>query len=248
MSALPGKAVTTPTAAVAAARNQAACGCAPAIATPRMTPPATAAQPTPIRHAHRMSPCASASRPAPTASPTVRISATGTPTVNRFRDVATTKAMKLCRPSPLGPRKRAPATEIASAQSCGVRFAAAFQMPPRVTEVPVVAAAAVDTEALASTGRAERSQDVVGVRVEAEGGLELPDGRRLSPRPQVGLSELEPEVDLPRLLPHGGAERRDVCRRAGERSLGLVGRGREGVEPAGAAPGRRRPRGVGGSA
>src|ERR687888_230760 len=159
MSALPGKAVTTPTAAVAAARNQAACGCAPAIATPR---------------------------------------------------------------------KRAPAIEIASAQSCGVRLAAAFQMPPRVTEVPVVAAAAVEACVLASTGRAERAQDVVGVRVEAKRGLELPDGRRLSPRPQVGLSELEPEVDLPRLLPHGGAERRDVCRPAGERRPCPVRGGREG--------------------
>src|SRR5919201_6292672 len=218
MSALPGKAVTTPTAAVAAARNQAARGSAPESATPRMTPPATAAQPTPIRQAHRMSPCASARRSPPTASPTVRINATGTPTVNRFRDVATTKAMKLCRPSPLGPRKRAPATEIASAQSCGVRFAAAFQMPPRVTEVPVVAAAAVEMGVLASTGRAERPQDVVGVRVEAEGGLELADGRRLPPRAQVRLSELEAEVDLPRLLPHRGAERRDVRRGAGERS------------------------------
>src|SRR5919198_3831620 len=176
VSAAPGKAVTTPIAAVAAARYQAACGFAPEAATPRMTPPATAAQPAPIRHAHRTSPCASASRPAPTASPTVRMSATGTPSVNRFRDVATTKAMKLCRPSPLGPRKRAPAIEIASAQSCGVRLAAAFQMPPRVTEVPVVAAAAVEAEALASTGRAEHRQDVVGVRVEAKGSLELADG------------------------------------------------------------------------
>src|SRR5919198_3114623 len=221
VSAAPGKAVTTPTAAVAAARYQAACGCAPASATPRMTPPATVAQTTPIRQAHMTSPRASARRSAPTDSPTVRISATGTPTVNRLIDVVTTKAMKLCRPSPLGPRKRAPAIEIASAQSCGVRLAAAFQMPPRVTEVPVVAAAAVEACVLASTGRAERAQDVVGVRVEAKRGLELPDGRRLSPRPQVGLSELEPEVDLPRLLPHGGAERRGVCQRVGGRRLGL---------------------------
>src|SRR5919198_38395 len=237
MSALPGKAVTTPTAAVAAARNQAACGCAPAIATPRMTPPATAAQPTPIRHAHRMSPCASASRPAPTASPTVRISATGTPTVNRFSDVATTKAMKLCRPRPLGPRKRAPAIEIASAQSCGVRFAAAFQIPPRVTEMPVVAAAAVEIggAVLASTGGAERSRDVVRARVEPERGLELPDGRRLPSRPQVGEPEPVPQVDLPRLLPHRGAERRDVRPRTRQRRLRLVRRGRERVEPAGAA-------------
>src|ERR671930_273055 len=129
-----------------------------------------------------------------------------------------------------------------TAAVAAARNQAAFQMPPRVTEVPVVAAAAVEACVLASTGRAERAQDVVGVRVEAKRGLELPDGRRLSPRPQVGLSELEPEVDLPRLLPHGGAERRDVRRRAGERSLGLVGRGREGVEPAGAAPGGRPPR------
>src|ERR687884_808102 len=188
MSALPGKAVTTPTAAVAAARYQAARGSAPATATPRITPPATAAQTAPIRHAHRMSPCASASRPAPIASPTVRMRATGTPTANTFSDVATTKAMKLCRPSPLGPRKRAPAIEIASAQSCGVRFAAAFQIPPRVTEVPVVAAAAVETGGvvvLASTGRAERRRDVVGARVELERRLELTDGRRLSSRPQV---------------------------------------------------------------
>src|SRR5205085_395197 len=106
---------------------------------------------------------------APTASPTVRISATGTPSVNTFHDMATTKAMKLCRPSPLGPRKRAPATEIAIAQSCGVRFEAAFQIPPRVTEIPVVAAAAAETRGavdLASTSRAERPHDLVGARVE----------------------------------------------------------------------------------
>ena len=83
--------------------------------------------------------------------------------------MATTKAMKLCRPSPLGPRKRAPATEIAIAQSCGVRFEAAFQIPPRVTEIPVVAAAAAETRGavdLASTSRAERPHDLVGARVE----------------------------------------------------------------------------------
>ena len=145
VSALPGKAAKTPRAAVAAARYQAACGFAPATATPRMTTPATAAQPAPIRHAQRTSPCASAARPAPIASPTVRISAMGTPSVKRFSDVATTKAMKLCRPSPLGPRKRAPAIEIASVQIWGMRFAAAFQNPPRVTEMPVVAAAAVES-------------------------------------------------------------------------------------------------------
>src|ERR671937_1051747 len=196
MRPAPGKAVRTPTAAVAAARYQAACGRAPAAATPTMTAPARAPQATPIRHAHRTSPSAWARRSAPTASPTVRIRATGIPSAKSCSDMATTNAMKLCRPSPLGPRKRAPAIEMVIAQSWGVRLAAAFQMPPRVTEVPVVAAAAVETWALASTGRAERRQDVVGVRVEAERGLELAHRRRLLPRPEVRLPEREAEVDL----------------------------------------------------
>src|SRR5205085_3197051 len=118
------------------------------------------------------------------ASPTVRISATGTPSAKRFHDMATTKAMKLCRPSPLGPRKRAPATEMASVQICGVRFEAAFQIPPRVTEIPVVAAAAVETGGavvLASTSGAERPHDVVGARIEPKRRLELTDGRRFCP-------------------------------------------------------------------
>src|SRR5207248_6070411 len=49
--------------------------------------------------------------------------------------------MKLWRPSPLGPRKRAPAIEMASRKNCGRRLLAALQRPPRATEAPVVAAA-----------------------------------------------------------------------------------------------------------
>src|SRR2546423_8969161 len=101
---------------------------------------------------------------------------------------------------------------MAMAQSCGVRFAAAFQMPPRVTEIPVVAAAAVETggAVLASTGGAECPQDVVGARVEPERGLELADRGRLPSRAQVREPELVAQVDLPRLLAYGGPKRR-VC-------------------------------------
>src|ERR671923_281219 len=49
--------------------------------------------------------------------------------------------MKLWRPSPLGPRKRAPAIETASTKNCGTRLLAALHSPPRATEAPVVAAA-----------------------------------------------------------------------------------------------------------
>src|SRR5919109_3660158 len=49
--------------------------------------------------------------------------------------------MKLWRPSPLGPRKRAPAIETASTKNCGTRLLAALHIPPRATEAPVVAAA-----------------------------------------------------------------------------------------------------------
>src|SRR5207237_7504219 len=84
---------------------------------------------------------ASACSPAPSDCPTARISAIGRPSPRRYWDDAMTKAMKLWRPSPLGPRKRAPAIETASVNSCGPRLLAALQIPPRATDAPVVAAA-----------------------------------------------------------------------------------------------------------
>jgi hypothetical protein len=49
--------------------------------------------------------------------------------------------MKLWRPSPLGPRNRAPATDTATANTWGVTFAVMLQIPPRATEALVVVAA-----------------------------------------------------------------------------------------------------------
>src|SRR5919198_54913 len=49
---------------------------------------------------------------------------------------ATTKAMKLWRPRPSGPRKRAPAIDTASVKPCGMTFIAALQTPPRTTDPP----------------------------------------------------------------------------------------------------------------
>src|SRR5919106_5558473 len=70
------------------------------------------------------------------------MSAIGRPPVTSMIAESATKAMKLCRPIPSGPRKRAAATEMIRTYSCGKTRATRFQTPPRTTLAPVVRSAA----------------------------------------------------------------------------------------------------------
>src|SRR5919199_2417254 len=75
--------------------------------------------------------------------------------------------MKLWRPRPSGPRKRAPAIETASVKPCGMTFIAALQAPPRTTDAPEVASAASDFTPSSGTSRADVLVSIAAPRVTA---------------------------------------------------------------------------------
>jgi hypothetical protein len=76
-------------------------------------PPTSAATPS-IRQAHQSRPGSSSLRPRPAVSPMKRISATYIEAESTAVVVIETNAMKLCRPIPCGPRKRAATIETIS--------------------------------------------------------------------------------------------------------------------------------------
>ena len=105
---------SVPKATNAPANAHAPGGRAPRAAATSSPPPPSAAPASCSRHAQPTTPSASSGRSRPSASATVRINASPIPLVSTSSTDSETKAMKLWRPKSDGPRKRAPAIEIAT--------------------------------------------------------------------------------------------------------------------------------------
>src|SRR5215212_5780936 len=80
------------------------------------------------------------------------MSDTDRPLVNSIVVDRATNAMKLWRPSPSGPRKRAATTDVTSTQTCGSTRAVVLHAVPRRTLCPVVCLAASPGGGSSKTG------------------------------------------------------------------------------------------------
>src|SRR2546426_6782644 len=82
--------------------------------------------------------------------------------------------------------------------------------PPVMSALGVFVSGVLNCRSLASSGSGEGLGDVLRARIEAQPSMELAASLRLPAGVEVGEPESEAELDLPRLLPHRGLERRDV--------------------------------------
>src|SRR5437899_2471087 len=73
------------------------------------------------------------------------MSAVGTPSVAAVVPKMAAKAIRLWRPMPVGPRKRAATTEIVSEKNCGRSLLAVAHNPAVTTLAPVVSLAGSNT-------------------------------------------------------------------------------------------------------